>query len=316
MTSTPTPPAAPTAPLDRQAFYLALGCYAAWGIFPIYWKLLTHIPAAETLAHRIIWACAFYFLYVVIRGVWKHKPWQQVNLREWGMATLASSLLTVNWGVFIYAVNTDRILDASLAYFINPLMSVAVGVIWFREPFPPLLKFAFIMALLGVTVQIIGKGEIPWISLTLATSFCIYGVLKKMVRTEAGQFAFMESLVLLPPALIGAYWAHNAYAVSFTGLDWFWMAIGGAVTGIPILLFSMAAPRLPYSLMGIIQFIGPTLQFLIGMFIYKETLGTTGFISFAFIWAGVGLYLTDRIRVARKLRNASRVALATPEEPC
>ena len=212
-------------------------------------------------------------------------------------------------------MNIERIIETSLAYFLNPLLSVAVGVLVFREPFPKLLKLAFALAMIGVGIQM-GYGEtFPWIALALATNFCAYGAIKKIVTVNATQFSMMESAIVLIPALILAVTLRMESDMILTNTDWLFLAGGGVATGIPLLLFAMAAQKLPYSVMGMLQFIGPTIQFILGYYLYKEPISTVGWISYCFIWGGVGVYLIDRIRVARNLRKASRIPLATPEEP-
>ena len=302
--------------ISKSAIITALACYVSWGIFPIYWKALTHISAVETLMHRIIWSFAFYVLFLLGRFfIQRRMNWMSVSAREWKICIVCSLLMAINWGVFIYAVNIGQVVEASLAYFINPLMSVAVGVIIFREPFPRLLKFAFIMALIGVVIRIGYGSQFPWIAMVLAVSFCIYGALKKVVKTEALQFSLMESAVILLPALIGATMIRHDASLPLVMTDWWLLAGGGFITGVPLLLFARAAQQLPYSIMGMFQFIGPTLQFLVAISWYGETLAFYGWVSFAFIWGGVGFYVLDRIRVAAKLRRKSRVPLAVPEEP-
>lgn len=310
MTSMNQPPA-----IEKSALLTAIACYFAWGVFPVYWKLLTHIPATETLMHRIIWSFVFYAIILLIRAIAKKRKWQQVPLKEWGICLLCSLLMALNWGVFIYAVNIEQVVEASLAYFINPLLSVAVGVIIFREPFPKLLKIAFLLATIGVGIHISYAQHFPWIALVLALSFCIYGAFKKIVKTGALQFSLMESMLILLPALVAVYMLRGQAETSLTTAEWWLLAGGGIVTGFPLLLFAVAAQKLPYSIMGMLQFIGPTLQFIIAIIWYKEPLNTGGWVAFGFIWVGVGVYMIDRIMVVRKLRKKSRVPLATPEAP-
>ena len=301
--------------IDKRALFPAVGCYLLWGFFPLYWKFLTHVDALETLMHRIIWSFVFYLAIMGIRFFMGGKFSEPVTKRDWGLALITGLLMSGNWGVYIYAVNIDRIIESSLAYFINPLMSVGVGVILFREAFPKLLKFALILASIGVGIQIGYGDQFPWIALTLAISFCIYGAIKKIVIINPTQFSMMESAVVLLPALILAFTLRMESETTLQTLDWWMLAGGGIVTGIPLLLFAMAAQKLPYSLMGMLQFIGPSLQFLLGYFLFEEPVTQAGWIALGFIWGGVGLYLADRIMVASSLRKASKVPLATPQNP-
>ena len=301
--------------IDKTALLPAIGCYMLWGFFPLYWKFLSHVDAMETLMHRIIWSFIFYIGIMGLRVFVGRAFSQRVTKRDWLLAGITGFLMSINWGVYIYAMNIERIIETSLAYFINPLMAVAVGVVLFREPFPRLLKVAFILAMIGVGIQISMGEHFPWIALTLATSFCIYGAIKKIVTVGATQFSMMESAVVLLPALIFAVTLRNESDLTLETTDWLLLAGGGVITGIPLLLFAIAAQKLPYSVMGMLQFIGPTIQFMLGYFLYQEPVSEVGWWSFAFIWGGVGLYFIDRIRVAQKLRKASKVPLATPEEP-
>lgn len=289
----------------KRPLLFALGSYLAWGVFPIYWQFLKHLSALETLSHRMIWSFVFYlliFLYRHLRGV---KFLVRATKRDWALASLATGLLALNWGIYIYAVTHGHILESSLAYFINPLMSVAVGVWLLREPFPPLMKFACAMALAGVLVQMAGASEFPWIALILATSFCAYGLIKKVVALRPTQFSLMEGVIGLFPALIAAVYLRQESELMLTTTDWLLLAGGGVVTGLPLFLFAIAARELPYSLMGMLQFISPTLQFLTGMFLFSETLEPVEFLSFGLIWAGVGAYYADRIRIYSKTKGSS-----------
>lgn len=296
------------APLPRQPLIFALLCYVSWGVFPLYWRLLSHLSAVETLSHRFIWSFVFYLLVLALahRRVTLIRP----NVRDWAMAGLAGLLLAVNWGVFIYAINTHRVLEGSLAYFINPLLSVAVGVACFREPFPRLLKLAFVMALAGVLVRAAFSHAFPWIALTLAVSFCLYGVVKKTVRIEPAQFSLMESAAGLLPALMLAWWARGQAGAELTPHDWALLMGAGVVTGLPLFLFAVAARHLPYSLLGMLQFIGPTLQFIVGILVFHESIGWAEGAAFGLIWAGVGFYLADKAVNAR--RNRQRPVTSGP----
>lgn len=305
----------PTQPITKHGLLPAIGCYAWWGFFPIYWKFLDHVDALETLTHRIIWSFVFYIAIMGGRMLIGQKFSERVTKRDWYLAIITGVLMSVNWWVYIYAMNIERIIETSLAYFINPLMSVAVGVLIFREPFPPLLKLAFLLAMIGVGIQIGYGDHFPWIALVLATSFCTYGAIKKIITVNATQFSMMESAVVLLPAIVLAFTLRMESEMLLSTADWWFLAGGGIATGVPLLLFAMAAQRLPYSVMGMLQFIGPTIQFILGYYLYKEPVSTVGWISYCFIWGGVSVYLIDRIRVARNLRKASKVRLATPQNP-
>jgi chloramphenicol-sensitive protein RarD len=300
------PPSSSHAP--RSALWMAVGCYVAWGIFPLYWKLLGHLSALETLAHRFIWSFVFY---VLLLGVMQHQgklSWLRATKQEWFLSGVASVMLSVNWGVFIYAINTHRVLESSLAYFINPLFSVAIGVLWFHEPFPKLMKLAFVLACAGVLLKAGLGHEFPWISLALALSFCAYGVIKKTTRIQALQFSVMEASTALIPALLLGFYIRSQALTPLSHSDWALLTSAGVITGVPLVLFAIAAQRLPYSLMGMLQFLVPTLQFIIGLSVYHESLNTISILAFVLIWIGVGCYVLERMR-----HLGNRAAKAEPD---
>ena len=279
-------------------------CFVIWGTFPIYWKQLHHVPALEVLSHRMIWSFLFYLGIFQFSRLKHGATALKTNARDWKLATVSAALLIINWGVYIYAVNAGHILEGSLAYFINPLMSVALGVLVFKEDLPRLLKIAFALACAGVLVRIAYGQHFPWIALILATSFCIYGAVKKVTRTPATQSSLMEGLMGLAPSLIAAIYLRQTSDFTLTTSDWAYLVGSGVVTGLPLFLFAIAAQRLPLSLIGMLQFIGPTLQFLVGVYMYGETLTQADLFSFMLIWGGVGFYFADKLR---------RLASHTPE---
>lgn len=292
-----------TPPDAQKALTAGLLSYVCWGFFPIYWKFLSRISATEILAHRMIWSCCFYL------GVFGFAAWrkQDFNLRQifqqkasqWAAASLAALVLALNWGIYIYAVNSGQIVQGSLAYFINPLMNVAVGVLFFKESLPPILKLALGFAFAGVLVQVAFASTFPWIALTLATSFCIYGVIKKTRLIPPDLSSAMEGLASLLPALVLAWFYRQGADYQILPHEWLLLIGSGIVTGLPLFLFSLAAQVLPYSLIGMMQFIAPSLQFLVGIFIFGERLEPSGIASFVLIWSGASLYFWHLYRKAR-----------------
>ena len=282
-------------PSPNRPVYIALTSYFLWGFFPLYWRLLKAFSAVEILSHRVIWSFVFYtlvFLYVRYR---RTSPPVPITPRQIRLSILAAALISVNWGTYIYGVNSGRVLETSLAYFLNPLLSVGVGVIFFKEPFPWPLKLALTFAAAGILVQMGMATQFPWIALTLATSFCSYGVVKKIINVEPSLGSAMEGAAGLVPALIAACYLRGQSEVAITPYYAFLLMGSGVVTGLPLYLFSIAAQTLPYSLLGMMQFVAPTLQFMVGFLIYHEPLDSTRLLAFALIWIGVGFYLADRI---------------------
>lgn len=290
--------------MNKQGLLWGFVSYTLWGFFPLYWKLLSERPALEILAHRMLWAFVFYFL-IVLFFAKNLKTIPQQSRRDWLLSTLATILLTINWGIYIYAVNTGHILEGSLAYFINPILNVAVGVIFFKENFPPVLKMAVIAASIGVLSRIYLAPHFPWLSLALALTFCGYGITKKLLKIPVMTSSFLEGIIGLFPALIGIfYFSQKSDLASPTTFTWFLFVAGGVVTGLPLFLFSFAAQKIPYSVMGILQFIAPSLQFLVGVLVYHEAFGFKDLIAFGFIWLAMAFYLSHQlIKFRTSLKN-------------
>ncbi len=312
---------------DRKTVIIGLLSYTAWGLFPIYWRFIDDLQPGELLAHRFVWSL---FFYLAVFGWFKWRAWNhRVNSdqsgraiskpvhhrptgRDWMLSAVSALVLGSNWLLFIYAVNNGHTLDASLAYFLNPILNVGVGWLFFREPIPWPMVVAITLAALGIGTQMIGQGEFPWIALTLATTFCAYGVTKKVQRVESNFGLVMESSVVFVPALIAAFILRGQSPVEqLTLRHWLLLAGTGIVTGVPLVLFSYAAQRVPYSLLGVMQFVAPTLQFLVGWLMFGEQLNGSRLIAFMLVWAGVGFYLADRlVRLARSLQIDERIQIA------
>lgn len=289
---------------DGAGLIWGLASYAMWGFFPVYWKLLASVPALEILAHRMIWSFVFYLLLFMGASFRKLPSLLKQTPRDWALSAVASVLLALNWGIYIYAVNSGHILEGSLAYFINPLLNVAVGVLFFRESFPWMLKLAVLFAALGVAAKIFFSATFPWISLVLAATFCAYGVTKKLSRIPASTSAVLEGAVGLLPALLAVFYFQQVNPVEYPGSLWFLLIMGGAVTGLPLFLFSYAAQRVSYSILGMMQFLAPSLQFAVGVFIYHEAIGPRDLASFGAIWIAVVFYFSYQIYNWRRIRTA------------
>lgn len=284
---------------SRNGALSALSAYLLWGFAPIYFKLLTEISAGEILMHRVIWSTVF--LLVMIFAM---KKWSQLMLalsqpKLILQLSLSASFLAVNWFLFIWAVNNDHLLDASLGYYINPLFNVMLGMIFFHERLRRNQLIAVGLALTGVVVQLVVLGTLPFISLALASTFAIYGLLRKKLPVNSFIGLFIESLLMLPIALL--YWFFfvdtntgdmtlNAASLNFT------LIMAGVVTTAPLLFFTAAAKRLTLSTLGFFQYLGPSIMFLLASFYYQETMKTAELVTFIFIWAALILYSIDSIR--------------------
>lgn len=274
----------------------AVSAYTLWGIAPLYFKQLAFVPAMEILLHRIVWS---FLLLAIILTALQQWPKVQAVLRQPKLlaAMLGTALLLAgNWGLFIWAVNNGHMLDASLGYYINPLLNVLLGMLFLGERLRKLQWAAVVLAAIGVVFQLITYGSLPWIALVLAGSFALYGLFRKKLAVDAISGLFVESLLLLPLALW--YWwsvadsgASNLMANSLS-LNLTLMA-AGIITTIPLLCFIAAARRLQLSTMGFFQYIGPSFMFVFGVFLYQEPLASERLLTFGLIWTALLVYSLD-----------------------
>ena len=282
----------------------ALTAYSLWGIAPLYFKYIDYIPAPEILMHRIIWSFALLLLMVIIGGqVGEVKKLLKMP-KQLSVLACTSVLVGFNWLIFIWAVNDGRLLEASLGYFINPLLNVALGMIFLRERLPKLQLFAVGLATLGVVIQLVVYGSIPWVSLLLAGSFGVYGLLKKKVNLKAVTGLFVETSILLPIALL--YWAQlSSETADFSRNELSLNAVlicAGIVTTLPLLAFSAAATRIPFYMLGLFQYIGPSAMFIMAITLFSEELDQTKLTTFVFIWAALILFVFDIWRQSKKVK--------------
>jgi len=289
---------------------LAVTAYLTWGLVALYWRALGHVPPVEVLAHRVLWTAVLLgFVTLVTRGFGRLRAalaWPTLR------ALLASAaLITVNWGLFLWAVQAGRLLEASLGYYVNPLANVALGVVVLKERLRPAQKAAVALATVAVVVLSLGTGAPPWLSLALAGTFGIYGLLRKLAPVDAATGLFVETLVGLPfaAALIAIRESVGAGTLStgtpgHAGL----VALSGIVTAVPLLCFTGAARRLPLSTLGFFQYISPTCQLLIAVLVFGEPLSGIRAAAFGLVWAAVLVFSVDGWRAGR----ADRVAAARP----
>lgn len=281
---------------QKQGGIFAASAYTLWGIAPLYFKQIDFIPAPEILVHRIVWA--FLLLLLVLLLLKQGRETLQVLVKPalvWWLL-VSAVLLGGNWGLFIWAVNNNHMLDASLGYYINPLLNVLLGMLFLGERLRKLQWLAVALASLGVLWQIIGYGAVPWIALALASSFAVYGLLRKNLAVDAIKGLFIESLLLLPLAL----WYWWSYADSSAanllqnsvGLNLYLIA-AGLVTTVPLLCFIAAARRLKLSTMGFFQYIGPTMMFIFGVWLYQEPFALERLFTFGLIWLALFCYSID-----------------------
>jgi len=281
-----------------HGIFYALAAYLMWGIAPLYFKQLAEVPAMEILMHRIIWSGLILLMFVSLLKQWPKVRYALKNKQVMLVLLMSSLLIGANWTLFIWAVNNDHLLDASLGYYINPVLNVFLGRVFLGERLKKLQKLAVLLALTGVLVQVISFGELPLIALALASSFGIYGLLRKQVAVDSLPGLLIETVMLLPFALI--YWALFASPASnmlTNELNYNALLIAaGAVTVAPLLCFTAAARRLRLSALGFMQYIGPTLMFFLAVNVYDEALEISKLISFSFIWFALGIFTYDALR--------------------
>jgi chloramphenicol-sensitive protein RarD len=277
----------------------AFGAYLMWGLFPIYWKRLSGVESLQILGHRIIWAAVFTLVALVVTRRLRTFVELFKDKRRVLYAAAASVLITINWGTYIWAVNSDHVTESSLGYYINPLVSVALGAIFFRERMDKWTSWAVGIAGAGVAIASVLMGSPPWISLALATSFGFYGLVKKKAGLDPLAGLAAETLFASPFALAFLALRHAAGAGSFGGPDAtanFMLAFAGVVTAVPLLLFATAANRISLTRMGFIQYVSPTLQFALGVLVFKEVLGPPMVVAFATVIGAVAIYAFTRGR--------------------
>ncbi|MBT1064008.1 EamA family transporter RarD [Bowmanella sp. Y26] len=303
---------------DRSAqtgVLLAIAAYTMWGIAPMYFKLLLDVPAPDILLHRIVWSMLILLVLVLALGQLPKVRQAIGNPKVMKVLLISGLLLGGNWLLFIWAINNDHLLDASLGYYINPLLNVALGRIFLGERLRKLQKYAVALALSGVVILVVSFGQVPWIALALAGSFGIYGLLRKQVAVDSLPGLMLETLLMMPFAI--AYWiwlaspASNMFANSWDMNSI--LICAGIVTTAPLLCFTAAARRIMYSTLGFFQYIGPSIMFVLAVFLYNEPLHQERLMTFALVWAGLALFSFDSYRHFRNNRKAMKQKLVSQE---
>lgn len=286
----------------RRGVWFGVAAYTMWGLFPLYWPLLRPSGAVEILAHRMAWSLVAVLAVLAVR---RHWSWVRTLARQpakLALLTIAAVVVTVNWGMYIYAVNSGHVVESALGYFINPLVSVVFGVVLLRERLRPLQWTAVGFGALAVLLLTLDYGRLPWIALTLAMSFGVYGLVKKRANVPATESLAVETLVLVVPALGYLFFLHGSGQGTFgqEGLGHAVLLVGaGLVTAVPLICFGAAAIRVPLSTMGLLQYIAPLLQFACGVLIVKETMPSSRWIGFSIVWLALAIFTYDSFRTAR-----------------
>lgn len=282
----------------RSGYIQAICAYSLWGIFPLFWSAFSHMLAGELIAWRVIWSSVFFGVaLLVFKGPTSGSLGASQKPSPFALTWLSAFLIGANWLLFIWGVLQGRIIETSLGYFINPLFNMLIGYFFFRERMNGRQWGAVVFAGMGVVLLTVDSGAFPWLAILLASTFSFYGVCRKITKTPPLLASFRESLILTLPAC--AYLGFLLVNVPGTWNHWistpafYWLSLGGALTAIPLLLFAMAAQRIPLSALGFIQFISPTLQFLVGWFVMGETVEKPKLLAFGFIWVGIGLFMSQ-----------------------
>ncbi|MHA6198577.1 EamA family transporter RarD [Pseudomonas wadenswilerensis] len=292
-----------TAANPRRGYILGLTAYIIWGLFPLYFKLLQSVPAVEIIVHRVLWSALCGSLLLL---VWKHPGWWRElrdNPRRLAVLALSGLLIAFNWLTYVWAVNNDRMLEASLGYYINPLVNVLLGMLLLGERLRRLQWIAVGLAALGVAQQVWQVGSLPWVSLALALSFGFYGLIRKQAPVAALPGLVVETWMLVPIAL---GWlllnpgVSSAQPEFYTTSQALWLMAAGPVTLIPLVSFNAAARHLPYTTLGFLQYLAPTLVLLQAVLLFGEHLSSSTLVAFMFIWAGLALYSVDAWLSLRK----------------
>ncbi len=281
----------------------AITTYIVWGLSPLYWHLLAHVDVLDILAHRYIWALPFTVLGIAIAGSWDKVRAVLAKPRMLAILALTAGFVTVNSGVYVWAVNNGMVVEASLGYFLTPLLNTLFGMVIFAERLRPWQWVAIGLAAAGVANKVLMLGAVPWVGLALGTSFALYGAIRKRVDVGTLTGYFIEMAILTPPALVYAVWlgvqGAGAFGAGGTGTSLLLMG-GGIMTAVPFLLYVTGARRLPLSTMAIFFYINPTLQFLVGVTFFDEPVTAAQLFSFGLIWLALAVYTIEgRLRMRR-----------------
>ncbi|WP_076918471.1 EamA family transporter RarD [Pseudoalteromonas sp. SK18] len=296
---------------QRKGAIFACLAFFMWGLAPIYFKMIQHVSAFEILMHRVIWSVVFLIVVVSVLSYWDKIKRILIQPKLILMLVVTSTLLGFNWGLFIWAINNNYMLDASLGYYINPLLNVLLGMVFLNERLRKLQGAAVALAFTGVLLQLISFGSFPVVAFSLATSFALYGLLRKKLQVDALPGILIEALILLPVALTYWWLMVPTETSNLPANDWLTNTLlvsAGIVTTLPLLCFTGAAKRLQYTTLGFFQYIGPSLMFILAVVFYGEVFDAERVITFACIWSALAIFSWDSYHQSRKRRKAAIVA--------
>lgn len=296
---------------QQQGLIAALGAFILWGIFPIYFKMLSHVPVLEVLAGRVLWSLVLVLVIIAFTGRFPHVLDVLKDRRKLLVFTASTVLIALNWTTFVWAISNDRVLEAGLGYYINPLVNVGLGMLFLGERLNRWQTLAIILAVMAVVLMTVLLGKLPWVSLVLAFSFGLYGLMRKKAQTESVVGLTVETGLLVPLALgylgylmVTGNLQGGTLDGGFYDLDTTLLLAGtGAVTAIPLILFSYGAQRLRLSTVGIIQYVAPSIQVFLAIFVFGEAFSQPQFIAFSLIWIGLIIFIIDGLRQHQGQKN-------------
>lgn len=288
--------------MNKSGFIATLSAYIIWGLLPIYWKLLATVSSEEILAHRIVWSFIFLLLLLSLQKALPKFTGALKNPFTRRLFFLNGLIISMNWFIYIWAVNHNFIVEASLGYYINPIVSIVFGVFFFREKLSRIEWLAILLATIGVLILTIGYGKFPWISLALAFSFGFYGVVKKQRPLESTVSLTIETLAPLPIAILFLGYMGISGQETFTSSPFVMIGLflTGIITAVPLLLFGFGAQRIPFTIVGFLQFVAPTLSLAIGVLLYDEPFTRTHLIAFTFIWSAALVFTLNGLLIRKK----------------
>ena len=283
----------------NSGILFALGAYVSWGLFPLYFRQIATIPAMQIVAHRTLWSLAFVALVLLAT---RHLAWlRQVSAATWRRFAISATLIAINWLTYVWAAGHGHVLDASLGYFMNPLVNVALGFAVLHERPRPVQWLAVGLGAFGVLWLTVAAGHLPWVALVLAVSFGLYGLMRKTAALGAIEGLTLETMILAPLAAAGmAWWSQDGSMAGQTPTDWAWLVGTGPVTAGSLLLFAAGARRIPLATLGLVQYVSPSMQFLLGVFLFREPMDASRLVAFGFIWGALAVYSAEGLWRSRR----------------
>lgn len=308
MSTSPPPPPLPDARV-RAGFAAAVCAYGIWGVSPLFFKELQTVPALEVVAHRVLWALVVLAVIITLRGGWTETFAILRDRRKVMVFVGSATAITINWITFVFAVMNGRALEASMGYYIFPLVTVMLGVVVLKETFTARQVAALVLVIGGVAALVVMLGRLPWVALTLACSFSAYGLLRKIAPAESLVGLFIETIVLSPIVLLFLVWLEATGAGHFIGApEGGWvtllLVLAGPLTAVPLFLFAFAARRMRLATLGLMQYMNPTIQFLLATLVFMEPFTTAHLLAFGLIWTGIAVYSINPRALRRRRRAA------------